>query len=352
MLRTAKLSALALLKHSGVFRLAANSQWRRRRLLILCYHGIALDDEHHWRPQLYMPKELLEQRFQLLRSLQCSVLPLADAVTRVEAGNLPPRSVVLTFDDGTYDFYKQAWPLLKKYRFPATVYQTTYYVDRELPVFNLFCSYLLWRRREAQLPALRELGLMEDMDLRTEAARHRIVRGLVDLSAREKLNGFQKNEIVKRLATVLGIDYNALAARRILQLMNAREIAEVAGSEVDVQLHTHRHRTPDDETSFRREIAENRDCLEASTKKQAMHFCYPGGVYREEFADWLRKEKVVSATTCDAGLADRTSNQFLLPRLVDTSLRTQLEFESWVTGVGSVIAVRKAATQRYVPRED
>ncbi|MGH9495815.1 MAG: polysaccharide deacetylase family protein [Candidatus Sulfotelmatobacter sp.] len=352
MLRKAKLATLALLKRSGAFTRVADSQWRRQRLLILCYHGIAIEDEHEWRPQLYVPAALLEKRLQLLRSLQCSVLPLGEALTRLQARDLPPRSIVLTFDDGTCDFYKQAWPLLKEYGFPATVYQTTYYVDQELPVFNLFCSYLLWQRRGTQLPAPRELGLAKEMDLRTEAGRHRVVRGLIDLTEREKLNGLQKNEIARRLARVLGIDYGALAAKRILQLMNAREIAEIAGNEVDVQLHTHRHRTPDDEASFRREIAENRDCIKALTKKQATHFCYPGGVYREEFTDWLRKEEVVSATTCDAGLADRNSSQFLLPRLVDTSARTDLEFESWVTGIGSVIAVRKAATQRYVPQED
>ena len=53
----------------------------------------------------------------------------------------------ITFDDGTYDFYKQAYPIVKRYGFPVTVYQTTYYSDRGLPVFNLICSYLLWKRR-------------------------------------------------------------------------------------------------------------------------------------------------------------------------------------------------------------
>src|SRR5580704_13235694 len=107
MLRESKLAALGLLRGAGAFHFVANSRWRRERLLILCYHGIALADEHVWRPGLYMTAELLASRLQALRAMDCSVLPLGEALTRLRSGELPPRSVAITFDDGTYDFYKQ-----------------------------------------------------------------------------------------------------------------------------------------------------------------------------------------------------------------------------------------------------
>ena len=334
-----------------MFDLVASSSWRRERLLILCYHGISLEDEHLWRPQLYMQVELLEKRLEALRDQRCSVLPLGEALTRLRSRDLPPRSVAITFDDGTYDFYKQAYPLLKRYGFPVTVYQTTYYTDHELPIFNLTCSYLLWKRRGERLEAAPDLGIAEPMDLRTELGRHKVVRSLIDLSERENLSGGQKNDLAGRLAVVLGIDYAALAAKRILQLMNAQEVAEIGKKGVDVQLHSHRHRTPEQEDAFRREISENRQRIRTLTGREATHFCYPSGVYREEFPGWLEKENVVSATTCDAGLVDRRENPYLLPRFVDTSGRSELEFESWLSGVGSVVALRKAAAQRYTPEE-
>jgi len=335
-----------------VFEFVANSLWRRKRLLILCYHGISLDDEHLWRPQLYMPAELLGKRLEMLRAMCCSVLPLGEALARLHSRDLPPRSVAITFDDGTYDFYKQAYPLLRKYDVPVTVYQTTYYADHEMPVFNLICSYMLWKRRDGQLVETREFGLSEPVDLGTEAGRHRVVRGLIDLSARENLNGQQKNELAGRLAANLGLDYAQFAAERILQLMNAQELAEVGRNGIDLQLHSHRHRTPDEEAAFRREIAENRDRIRALTGREAIHFCYPSGVYRKEFAGWLEKEAVVSATTCDVGLVDRRDNPYLLPRFVDASGRSQLEFESWLSGVGSLLALRRAAPQRYTLPDD
>src|SRR6266581_3912669 len=45
-------AALHLLRNTGVFRLLRESEWRRQRLLILCYHGISLEDEHQWRSGL------------------------------------------------------------------------------------------------------------------------------------------------------------------------------------------------------------------------------------------------------------------------------------------------------------
>jgi hypothetical protein len=228
MRRKLKLASLDLIKRAGLFERVANSHWRQQRLLILCYHGISLEDEHLWRPFLYIQPALLEKRLEALHAMRCTVLPLAEALSRLQSADLPPRSVAITFDDGTFDFYKQAYPRLKQRGFPVTVYQTTYYTDHQMPVFNLICSYMLWKRRLERSIDARDLGLSESMDLRTELGRHRFVRGLIDLSERENLTGRQKNDLAARLAAILGIDYAQLVSRRILQLMNPQELAEAS----------------------------------------------------------------------------------------------------------------------------
>jgi peptidoglycan/xylan/chitin deacetylase (PgdA/CDA1 family) len=343
MLRPFKLAALSALRSTGVFHLVANSKWRRQRLLILCYHGTSIDDEHLWRPALYIEPQKLEQRLELLKRRRYNVLPLDEALKLLRGGTLPPRSVVITFDDGTYDFYRQAFPRLKSYGFPVTVYQTTYYTSCERPVFNLVCSYMLWKRRDQVIASGAEIGLEQALDLRTEAGRHKVVRGLIEAAEAENMTGLEKDDLAARLASFLEIDYSAIKAKRILQLMNAHEVQEVARNGVDIQLHTHRHRTPEDETRFRGEIQENRSRIQALIGTQPVHFCYPSGVYRPEFLSWLREEQVVSATTCDAGLAARQSESLLLPRFIDNQNRTEIEFESWVTGVGDLLAFRRAA---------
>jgi peptidoglycan/xylan/chitin deacetylase (PgdA/CDA1 family) len=346
-----KRSVLRILKGAGVFEVVADSRWRRNRLLILCYHGTSLEDEHLWRPGLYMEPALLDRRLASLKQGRYSVVPLGEGLKRLRDGTLPARSVAITFDDGTYDFYQQAYPLLKKYSFPSTVYQTTYYMEYERPVFSLICSYILWKKRGMVIPDGRELGLDAPLDLRTEAGRHKVVRGLIDRADREQMTGRDKDALAAQLAQFLQIDYEALVSKRVLQMMNRREVEEIANNGVDVQLHTHRHRTPDDETLFRREVQDNRERLTKITKGVPVHFCYPSGVYKTQFLDWLAKENVVSATTCDGGLATRNSENLLIPRYIDNQYRTPIDFESWLSGIGELLAFRRAASQKYIVRE-
>jgi len=332
------------LQASGVSRLIADSHWRQQRLLILCYHGVSQDDEHLWRPNLYMEPGILRQRLEVLQRGKYNVLPLGQALSQLRAGELPPRSVVITFDDGMCDFYRCAYPLLKSYGFPVTVYQTTYYSHYQRPVFNLICSYMLWKCRGMALDKGAELGLKPPLDLRMESSREDIVLRLMRGAEADRLSGAERDLLAARLASALQIDYQELLRQRLLHVMSLQEITELAAAGVDFQLHAHRHRAPMDEASFHKEIQENRQSLRSITKLDPVHFCYPSGEYRSQFLPWLESENVISATTCDPGLVTRRNHPLLLPRFVDTSARSALEFEGWLAGVGALLAFRRSTS--------
>ncbi|HEX7979099.1 MAG TPA: polysaccharide deacetylase family protein [Gemmatimonadaceae bacterium] len=321
-----------------------DSKWRQRRLLILCYHSVSIDDEHEWSPTYSMSPAMLESRFRMLRDGGYNVLPLDEAIRRLYERTLPPRSVALTFDDGMFDFQARALPLLKQYGLPATVYLTTFYSEYQKPIFGLFCSYLLWRARlRMPQPDTRPiLGQESAWDLSTDGGRRRAHREIMDHVAREQLPLPERIALAERLAGLLGDDYEALRAKRILTVMTPDEAAEIAREGVDVQLHTHRHRTPDDHALFMREITDNRRRIDAIRDGVARHFCYPSGVYLSEFLPWLREAGVQTATTCDPGLASSKTEPLLLPRLVDTSNLSALDVEGWMTGMSAFFMPRKA----------
>src|SRR5258706_442445 len=138
-------SALQVIRFTGALDATSRSRWRSSRLLILCYHGFAQDDEHLWNSSMYVTRGHLEARLAFLVAEGYVVLPLSEGLARLAAGTLPSRAVVITIDDGTYDFYAVAYPVFKRLGIPVTLYVSTYYVLDGRPVFDGACQYLLWK---------------------------------------------------------------------------------------------------------------------------------------------------------------------------------------------------------------
>ncbi len=340
MLKRAKQLGLHTLKSVGAFGLALDSRWRRNRLLILAYHGISQDDEHLWNPSLYMSPETLRGRMELLDASGCTVLPLGEAVARLYAGDLPPRSVAITFDDGAYDFSTEAWPIAREFGFPVTLYLTTYYSYFNRPVFDVICSYLLWKGRWSTVDAADFTGRAGVLDLGTEESRIATATEIRTYVLAEGMSAREKDDLAAKLAGRLGVDYDAILERRLLHLLNPEEVARLASEGVDVQLHSHRHRAPLDRDLFVSEVEENRSGIEPLTNTRTEHFCYPSGVTDTRFLPWLEEAGVRSATTCDPGFAGRDAHPLLLPRLVDTMALSPIEFEGWLTGVSTFLPRR------------
>jgi len=341
MLKRVKQLVLQGSKALGLQATARDSRWRGQRLLVLCYHGIATHDEHLWNPELYMPAAMFRRRLEILRDGGYAVLPLDEAVERLYRGELPPRSVAITFDDGAADFYTHAFPLLREFGFPATVYLTTYYAHFRRPVFDITLPYLLWKGRAGILDRSL-IGQTGEWWLSDPTQREAARKAIRAHAAKEQLTGAAKDALLEQLAGRVGVDYAEIRERRILHLMSEDEVAEVAAQGISIQLHTHHHRTPRNESAFAREIELNRERIAALTGQTGgrWHFCYPNGWHHPEFIPWLRDLDVRSATTCEPGMASPSTEPILLPRLVDTTSLSEIEFEGWLSGVSAFLPRR------------
>ena len=226
MLKKFKQATLMSLKTAGVARAVQNSRWRRRRLLILAYHGISLDDEHEWNHTQYMPAPVLRSRLEQLRSTRSNVLPLDEAIERLYRNDLPERAVAITFDDGTADFYQKAFPLLQEFAMPATLYLTTFYSQYNRPVFDIMCSYLLWKGRKAQLDLRPLTGEGATLDLRSADAQETARVAILGYARHQSLSAEEKDVLLAKLAANINIDYETLVAHRIMQNLNTSEVTE------------------------------------------------------------------------------------------------------------------------------
>lgn len=341
MLKQFKQATLRSLKSTGVSTLVQNSRWRRQRLLILTYHGVSTDDEHLWNGSMYVPREVFRARLETIVKSGCTVLPLAEAITRLYANDLPDRSVAITFDDGNFDFQQNAWPLLKEFGFPATLYLTTFYSHYNKPIYGIFCEYLLWKAQGQTLDLKPITGRDLQIELTSDAAKRAAFKEIDAFVQAQKSSAEEKSAIAEMLARQLNLDYDALIEKRIMHLLRPEEVTRLAADGADIQLHTHRHRTPLNRELFLREIEDNRQSLQAMTGVCPAHFCYPSGVYDQRFLPWLQEARIVSATTCEMGFASRSSNPLLLPRFLDSAALSPIEFEGWLTGVSAALPRRR-----------
>jgi peptidoglycan/xylan/chitin deacetylase (PgdA/CDA1 family) len=338
-------AALSLARFSGALRAVGRSDWRRRRLTILCFHGLALEDEHLWRPGLYMTPAQFGARLGRLRELGATVLPLDEALRRLRDGTLPRLGVTITFDDGGADFHSEALPLLRAAGMPSTVYLTTYYCLAGGPIYSLAADYLLWRGPARVLEPWPELGITEPARFDDERQRAALTRRIVTATRGPAFTVARREALLEELAARLGNDSRLLQRRGLLRIMTPDQVSDCARSGVAVELHTHRHRTPRDAALFRHELDENARVIQRLSGSTPRHFCYPSGDYVPAMVDWLASAGVRSAVTCEVALAGAASSPFTLPRFLDTSQQPEAAFDGWVTG-GAAWVSRPLRAQR------
>ncbi len=122
------------------------------RVPILMYHYISVPpkDADIYRLDLSVTPENLDAQLAYLKNAGYNVISLDDLLLHLGGnGDLPPKPIVLTFDDGYRDNYLYAFPLLKKYGFSATFSLVTQYIDQDNP------NHLSWE----QVIEMRQAGM-------------------------------------------------------------------------------------------------------------------------------------------------------------------------------------------------
>lgn len=335
---TIKNAAAALLCAAGV---PALSRWRHRdRLAIVMFHGV--EDEPLspacWHvldsPRLRRRLEYLAKHF--------AVLPLEEALERLEAQTLPPRAVALTFDDGTHDLATHAAPVLRELNLPAAVFLATgpMGTDRTLWPDRLWLAISRTAVTEIDLRALGLGRRTLDGNASRAGAYVAAVERLKELP--DDRRGAVLNDMLAALGFRDGDDAGPFV---MLSWAQAHDMA----ADGLITLHPHSVTHPIlarcGDAKVRREITESCATLERETGRPPAVFAYPNG--RAQDFDGraeavLRDLGVRWALSTEAGFADRRSDPMALPRFAVGSNSSMSAFRLTVSGG----LPRRAATKR------
>lgn len=282
--------------------------FNRNRALILTYHRFSANgyaahtSAHAFNEQL----AYLKTHYQ--------VVPLSEIVERLYAnGTLPAGMAAITIDDGYSDSYEIAYPLLKRYGAPATIFLVTDFVERYAWMWTDKVRYLTGQAR-AQEVALTIDGERTRFELDDHASR---------VGAAERINGAlkrledeMKEETIKQLAAMLEVIIPATPPDHY-SAVSWEEVHEMSLNGIEFGSHTLTHPilTNVSEEQLRRELSESRTHIESVLRRRIDQFCYPNGNYDERVADEVVRAGYGCAVTTEVGLVEAGDERFTLRRI-------------------------------------
>lgn len=115
------------------------NEFHPRRAWVLQYHSVVADlaaaiAQSPYERLFSVSQEAFAEQLRWLAGEGYCFLSNAQLVDALNGhGELPPRAVVVTFDDGWRSIYDHAWPVLRELHIPATIFLTT---DPQANVFT------------------------------------------------------------------------------------------------------------------------------------------------------------------------------------------------------------------------
>ena len=281
-----------------------------RRLLVLGWHNIDPTPAFPGAPGA--GRRGFDHQLRLL-SRVANVITLSEAARRIQAGEpLPPRAVVLTFDDGYADMVDAAAPILARHRMPATFFLVPGFLDGRLgawwedfahAVDTAGDEVLEWdgARYDLRLPGERERAKAE-LPLRLKQ---------LDARARE--------EAVAGIAERISPDPTPRTSL-FLGWPGAKALLE-AGHEVGSHTVTHPILRRETAAVQADELATSRSALEAGLGTTVDTLAYPNGTsddFDETTVRCVREVGYRAAVTVERGFADRRASPYEMSRVLLT----------------------------------
>lgn len=282
-----------------------------RYVRILTYHHVGYEPGRlGLNRELYTSPRTFERQMRWLK-YHCHPMSLKEVAQYLaDRETVPAGAVVVTFDDGYADNYHYAWPILRRYEIPATIFLTTGYVGTERSFW--------WDELAAALEGSPVDGITLDFpdlygnyELRTPSLRRSFFSVVCDAIKRTPPQ--RGSEILGRILAVLGS--HSRTGRSVLTWDEVREMASVG---MDFGSHTVDHviltRVSAKEVYY--QITASKAAIEAQIDRKVCSFSYPDGAFNDMVREMLPKVGYrISVTIRDGHPAKHGDDLFALSRI-------------------------------------
>ncbi len=312
------------------------TRWRYHRskkklTTILLYHRVIPRDqllEISSLDGMVVYEDIFEQQMQYL-SQHYYVMKMEEWLHKIKTNEpLPYKTVLITFDDGWQDNYQYAYPVLKKYSVPATIFLTTQYVGHNQLLWHEKIVFLVRKTLDKPLREVEEFLRKRDAEdlllylypLFKDKYNEKMFSQLIE-EFKLMLEEFREL-FVSLLWEYLGypkwpLEYNAF--------LNWKEIANMDPHLIEFGSHgiTHRLMTDMGTVEGLKEVVESKKTIEQKIQKSVVCLAYPNGNYNAQTITWLQQAGYECGLTVRHSL-NINPNLFALKR-INISLNKTLD---------------------------
>lgn len=292
----------------------------RGKVVILMYHRVITADElsrQFIQPGMYVTAKTFERHVRFLQE-HFVVLSFNELVGmwRERAWDPERRYAVITFDDGWLDNYLHAFPVLRRYDVPATIFLPTGVIGTTRWFWPEELGWI--SRRFASLPMDRKARILASLrggDSWFNGIARNMEAGQSDeLIERCKVVPHnQIGELVGRLADEMEV---RLPCERLM--MNWDEVRDMAAAKISFGSHSVNHKilTAVSDAELQEEVFGSLGTLRSHGLKGEIVFCYPNGNYSPAVVQSVESAGYCAATTTEPGWEDREpAHLFRLKRI-------------------------------------
>ncbi len=302
-----KRTLLKTLHRSGAF---APFHWaNRNKVLILTYHRFGGEEEAS-----KISAGDFETHLKYLKAHN-QVLPLAETIDYLKKGkSLPRNTTVITIDDGYTDAYDIAFPLLKKFGFPATVYVITDFLDKKSWLWTDVMRYVLMNTKKDSIEIEFAAGDTINCALSGDPARLETASRINERL--KKLPNELKDEKISQIGKYLEVDIPALPPDRFGPL-TWMQCQEMEADNIRIESHTVTHpiltKVGPETLDFEMRTSKKR--LEDILGRRIDHFCYPNGTMDRNVQAAAKNAGYASAVTTAYGFNDAQTDLLSMDRI-------------------------------------
>lgn len=250
----------------------------RQELTVLAYHrvyNIGDESSFPFDPELISAStEAFAWQMEFVRR-HFSPICFGDLLKALDHGTpLPPRSLIVSFDDGHLDNYTNAFPILKSLGVPATIFLSTGYIGTSQTFWFDRLAALIYHAPEGELHiAALSLKLLFGQAVATRRSAAEEI-----LSRLKHLPDSQRLDVLSFLEASLSryMPAHAADASGALTWEQVQEMSH-AGIEFGSHAVTHPVLTMLDDTQLHYELAESKRLIEVKTGRIAPVVAYPVG---------------------------------------------------------------------------